>query len=92
MRRLNVWVLASVIIAFLTGGFIGWIVTRVGCIEGTCAGSAILIGLIAGFVASVGVGVVVVLATRSMDEWRRAERIGGPMPEPGCEAEEADAG
>ena len=92
MRQLNIWVLGSVGLAFVAGGFIGWIVTRVGCPEGSsCVGSSILIGLTAGFVAAVGVGIVVVLATRSMEEWRSAQAAGGPMPEPGCETDEQEA-
>ncbi len=88
MRRLNYWVVGSVTAAFLAGAFIGWIVTRLGCGEGTCAASAIVIGLTAGFVSAVGVGVVVVLADRSLREWRDAELAGAPPPEPGCETGE----
>ncbi len=89
MRRLNYWVVGSVLVAFGSGGFIGWIVTTTGCAD-DCTTSAILIGLIAGLVAAVGVGVVVVLADRSLNEWRTAQVQGGPMPEPGCESEEHD--
>lgn len=90
MRRLNYWVVGSVLLAFLTGGYIGWIVTRVGCADGTCAGSAAVIGLTSGFVAAFGVGIVVVLASRSLDEWRTAERAGGLEPEPGSESDESE--
>ena len=75
MRRLNYWVLGSVLAAFASGGFIGWMVTRHGCEGGgTCAQSAVFFGLISGFVAAFGVGVVVVLADRSLREWREQDR------------------
>lgn len=91
MRRLNPWVVGSIGIGFAAGAFIGWIVTRVGCAEGSCIASAIFIGFISGLVAAAGVGVVVVLADRSIREWRAAEHAGGPMPEVGCETgEDAD--
>lgn len=83
VRQLNYWVVGSVVLAFVTGGYIGWIVTRVGCADGTCAGAAVVIGLTAGFVAAAGVGVVVVLASRSMDEWRTADQTDRSTPEEG---------
>lgn len=90
MKRMNIWVIGSVIGAFIAGSFIGWMVTRLGCAEGSCATSAILIGLVSGFVAAVGVGIVVVLADLSLREWRAAQQSGGPMPEPGRETDDAD--
>ena len=88
MSRLNPWVIGSIGLGFAAGAFIGWIVTRIGCVEGSCTASAIFIGLISGLVAAAGVGVVVVLADRSIREWREAEQTGGPKPEVGCETGE----
>ena len=62
--------LAPVLIAGAVGGFIGWTVTRVGCAGNTCSPLASLsIGLVSGLVAAAGVGIVVVLAHRSLKEW-----------------------
>ena len=51
------------------------------------AGAAVVIGLTAGFVAAAGVGVVVVLASRSMDEWRTADQTDPSTPEEGSSNE-----
>ena len=88
-RRLNPWVTGSVGGAFVAGAFIGWIVTRLGCAEGTCTQSALVIAAIAGFVAAFGVGIVVVLADRSLREWREAGAYQGPDVD--SEPDEADA-
>lgn len=70
MPRLNVWVLASVLVAFVSGGFVGWVVTRLSCQPGSCLPTEVVISLTSGFVAAFGVGVVIVLADQSMKEWR----------------------
>ena len=91
MRRLNPWVVGSVSGSFVAGAFIGWIVTRLGCEQGTCAQSAIVIGAVAGFVAAIGVGIVVVLADRSMREWRDGEHSANQHGEPDSEIGEAES-
>lgn len=72
MRRLNRWVLLSVLGAFVAGGFVGWIVTDIGCATDDCSTSAIFIGFVSGLVAATGVGVVVVLADLSLREHRES--------------------
>lgn len=75
MTRLRYSFVAPVLTAGLVGGFIGWTVTRVGCSEATCSTlSSLAIGVISGLVAAAGVGVVVVLADRSLREWREWQR------------------
>lgn len=63
--------LIPVLAAGCVGGFIGWTVARVGCATTTCTLFANLaISLVSGLVAAAGVGIVVVLADRSLHEWR----------------------
>ena len=63
--------LIPVLAAGFAGGFIGWTVARVGCAGSTCTlFSNVAIGLVSGLVAAAGVGIVVVLADRSLHEWR----------------------
>ena len=88
-RRLNPWVTGSVGGAFVAGAFIGWVVTRLGCDEGTCTQSALVIAAIAGFVAAFGVGIVVVLADRSLRESRAAGTY--QVPDVGSEPDEASS-
>ena len=71
MARFRYTFVVPVLVAALVGGFIGWIVSRVGCTGDACSPLANLaIGLVSGLVAAAGVGVVVVLADRSLREWR----------------------
>lgn len=71
MARLRWSFALPVAAAGAAGGFIGWAVARVGCMDGSCGGASILAaGLIAGLAAAGGVGIVVVLADRSLREWR----------------------
>jgi hypothetical protein len=79
------WVVAAVSGAFVAGGFIGWIVTAISCQPDTCVAAATGIGLVSGVVTALGVGVVVVLAIRSLGEWREATAAGVEPPGPGCE-------
>lgn len=80
------WVPISVGIGFLTGGFVGWIVTMISCQPDSCQAAAAGVGLVAGVVTAIGVAVVTVLAVRSLDEWRAAHDLGMEPPSPGCEA------
>lgn len=83
MRR--AWVIGSAILGGLIGGILGWSVTVVGCRPDSCWFSAGLMALIGMTVAGLGVGVVMVLVVRSLDEWRTAEEAGREPPSPGCE-------
>jgi len=61
---------ASVIVAGVFGGIIGFGLADIGC-SGDCA-SARLVGTLIGAVAgAIGVGVVAVLVLRAMAEWKR---------------------
>ena len=71
MGRLRYTFVVPVLVAGVVGGFIGWTVTRVGCSDATCSAlSSLATGVVSGLVAAAGVGVVVVLADRSLREWR----------------------
>lgn len=71
MARLRWSFALPVAAAGAAGGFIGWAVARVGCLDGSCGAYSVLAaGLIAGLAAAGGVGIVVVLADRSLREWR----------------------
>lgn len=60
---------ASILIAGLCGGLIGYAVIDLQC-EGDCTTAAGVAGLTGAVVFAVGVGVVAVLALRAMAEWR----------------------
>ena len=75
MAKLRYTFVVPVLIAGVVGGFIGWTVTRVGCPDAACSAlSSLAIGVMSGLVAAAGVGVVVVLADRSLREWREWQR------------------
>ena len=89
MTRTNgPWVALSVIVAFLAGGFIGWMVTAISCEPESCVLTAAGVGLASGIVTAIGVGVVAALAVRSLGEWRTAADEGREAPGPGCETGE----
>ncbi|MBU1226309.1 MAG: hypothetical protein KJ698_03715 [Actinobacteria bacterium] len=83
MRAPNPWIAVPVLVATIGGAVIGFQVTRVSCAPGSCLPSAIGIGLLAAAAALVGVGTVMVLAMRSIAEWREQQERGGPPPSPG---------
>lgn len=86
MRRPNPWVAVPVVVATLIGGVVGFQITRVSCAPDTCTGAALGVGIIAALVACLGVGTVVVLAVRSIAEWREIQARGAAPPpdeEPG---------
>jgi len=60
---------ASVVIAGLFGGVIGYGLADVGC-TGDCEGAKLFGTLIGSTVAAGGVGIVAVLVLRAMAEWR----------------------
>jgi hypothetical protein len=93
VRRLpNPWFLIPVAIAALVGAVLGREVARVTCTFGStdstgCPGLEISAAVVGGLVGLFGVAVMLVLAFRSIAEWREAQAKGRPPPEPGCEAE-----
>jgi hypothetical protein len=64
---------ASVVVAGLFGGIIGYGLADVGC-TGDCEGSKLLGTLIGSTLAAGGVGIVAVLVLRAMAEWKRKPR------------------
>lgn len=83
----NPWIVVPVAAAAIAGGAVGYLVTDASCSPGSCGFVAALIGLVTAVGAAVGVGVVVVLALKSLSEWRehgdreitiRQEREGPP--------------
>jgi hypothetical protein len=84
--RPNPWIAVPVLVATLTGAVVGFQITRVSCAPGSCMPAAVGIGLLSAAAAFFGVGTVLVLAVRSIAEWRRQQEEGGPPPpadEPG---------
>lgn len=90
MARLRYTFAVPVGLAALIGGFIGGTVTRVGCLDSPCSGlSVLMISVVSGLVAATGVGIVVVLADRSLREWRsEASDTPGGDPSPSLDAGE----
>lgn len=69
------------LLAGIAGGFIGRTVAQVGCSGPTCSElTNAAVGLLAGLVAAGGVGIVVVLADRSLREWNEWRSDGGDLP------------
>lgn len=81
----RVWTLGATVLGGVIGGLLGWSVTLIGCRPDTCYVSAGVVALIAAGVAAAGVGLVMVLVVRSLEEWRAAEAEGRQQPEVGCE-------
>ena len=78
MARLRYSFALPVLAAGALGAFIGWVVTGAGCSGASCGiATKLAVGLISGMVAAAGVGIVVVLADRSLREWRE-----GPGTDP----------
>jgi hypothetical protein len=78
MRRLpSPWVTVPVLLGTVAGGVVGYLVTQVSCAPGSCTGAAIAIGFLGAAVAFFGIGTVVVLALRSVAEWRELQDRGG---------------
>jgi len=69
MRLPNPWVTIPVLLATIAGGAVGYLVTEASC-AGRCTLPALLIGAGVAIGVAAGVGTVVVLAVRSMREWR----------------------
>ena len=85
MVRLRFTFAVPVGLAALIGGFIGGTVARVGCLDSSCDTlSVLLVAAVSAVVAATGVGIVVVLADRSLREWRSESRDtpGGDLSAP----------
>lgn len=95
MVRLRYTFAVPVGLAGLIGGFIGGTVTRVGCVDSSCNSLSILsVAAVSALVAAGGVGIVVVLADRSLREWRSEGRdaAGGDLSAPQDARETEDDG
>ncbi len=70
MPRIRYTFALPVLLAGTIGGFIGWTVAQVGCTGTACSWlTNAVVGFLAALVAAAGVGIVVVLADRSLREW-----------------------
>ena len=93
MARLRYTFAVPVVMAALIGGFIGGTVTRVGCLDSPCSSLSILmVSAVSALVAAAGVGIVVVLADRSLREWRSetGNTLGGDLSSPEDAGETGD--
>jgi hypothetical protein len=72
--------LLSILAAGAAGGFIGYAVTDLQC-TGECTVQTGVGGLVGAIIGAVGVGIVVQLALRAMNEWRVIEAKGGRAAE-----------
>ncbi|MEX1208855.1 MAG: hypothetical protein WEE36_09710 [Acidimicrobiia bacterium] len=71
MRRLpNPWVGVPALLAGIAGGIVAFIVTEASCAPGSCAAVASISAVVVGLGIAAGVGVVAVLALKSIDEHR----------------------
>ena len=64
---------ASIIIAGVAGGLIGWSVVDLQCTSEDCGTTAALVGLATALICAIGVAVVAVLTLRAMSEWKAIE-------------------
>lgn len=87
----RIWTVGASALAAVIGGLLGWSVTVVGCRPDSCFVSAGLVALIGAAVAAAGVGLVMVLVVRSLDEWRDADDSGREPPGVGCEVPDESA-
>ena len=72
MRRPNIWVATPTTLAGVAGGIVGYAVADASCAPGSCTAAAVAFAILGAIVSLVGVAVVVVLAVRSVAEWRSA--------------------
>ena len=82
MKNLNPWIAIPVTIATIGGGVVGALIMELSCAPGSCVPASIGVGVVSAALAFFGVGVVVVLAARSMAEWRHNTASGAPQPAP----------
>ncbi len=91
MRRTpNPWVVVPVLAGAVVGGALGWTITDIGCRPEGCLMLTFSIAFVAAIVTGFGVGVIVVLALRSMEEFHDANARGEEPPGPGCEVPDHD--
>jgi hypothetical protein len=64
---------ASVIVAGVFGGVIGYGLADIDCTR-SCSGSRLLATVIGAVLGAAGVGIVAVLVLRAMSEWRRGKK------------------
>ena len=78
-RPVRALAFASIVIAGLCGGLIGYAFTDLQCTEGcsTLAGGGALLGAI---IFAAGVAIVAVLVLRAMDEWQSSDEV-RPRPQ-----------
>ena len=75
MRIPNPWIALPALVAAVGGAVVGFFVTDASCAPDSCAPLAIGVATISAVLAAGGVGVVLVLAAKSLVEWRdHAER------------------
>ncbi len=98
-RYPNPWFFLPVVAAGVAGALIGRNFARVAClpveadaVAAGCGGRELLWAVLGALGAAVGVAVVIVLAIRSLAEWRHYQRGEGDRPEAGCEREEREDG
>lgn len=77
MRAPNPWIAIPSLLLGALAGLLGWVVTDVSCRQAdsagaisTCTGWAIVVATVAFVGVTVGVALVLVLAYRSLAEWR----------------------
>lgn len=88
-RRPNPWFFIPVLLGVAIGGALGWLITGVSCDD--CVASQSLVAVAGALVTGLGVGVVMVLAIRSMDEYKAKTAAGEEPPGVGCEVPEEPA-
>ncbi len=84
-RRPNPWFFIPVALGLAIGAALGWMITGVSCTD--CGVTQGLVATLGALVTGGGVGVVMVLAIRSMDEAKARDMAGLPDPGAGCEGE-----
>lgn len=70
MRAPNPWVTVPVVLAAIAGGVVGYFVTEASCAPGGCVVAAGLVAAAVSVAAGLGIGVIGVLALKSLDEFR----------------------
>jgi hypothetical protein len=66
----NPWIIVPVAIAGIAGAVVGFLVTDASCTPTGCTAAASVVAALVGIGTAVGVGIVVVLALKSLSEWR----------------------
>ena len=72
-RAPNPWIAVPSLLVGALAAFLGWMVTDVSCRSGggdACPGWGLALAAVSFLAATIGVGLVLVLAYRSLAEWR----------------------